>query len=77
MTRLSMAATLSALGVFMGVPAMAQRQPSRSASPAPDQPKEFAALKYRSLGPYQGGRVSRAAGVASAYAWPGYWRARG
>lgn len=28
-----------------------------------DEPKEFAALKYRSVGPFAGGRVSRACGV--------------
>ena len=31
---------------------------------AADEPKEFAALKYRSIGPYAGGRVARACGVA-------------
>ena len=35
-----------------------------SAVPASgDEPKEFAALKYRSVGPFAGGRVSRACGV--------------
>src|SRR5215204_3265934 len=28
-----------------------------------EEPKEFAALKYRSIGPFAGGRVSRACGV--------------
>src|SRR3982751_2601376 len=28
-----------------------------------DEPKPFAALKYRSIGPFAGGRVSRACGV--------------
>jgi photosystem II stability/assembly factor-like uncharacterized protein len=30
---------------------------------AAEEPEEFAALKYRSIGPYAGGRVSRACGV--------------
>src|SRR6188768_2299212 len=30
---------------------------------AGDEPKEFAALKYRLVGPFAGGRVSRACGV--------------
>ena len=32
-------------------------------SPAADEPKDFAALKYRLVGPFAGGRVSRACGV--------------
>ena len=32
-------------------------------APAAEPPKEFAAVKYRSVGPYAGGRVSRACGV--------------
>ena len=33
------------------------------ATAAADEPKDFATLKYRSVGPYAGGRVSRACGV--------------
>ena len=36
-----------------------------SAEPeSPNVPPEYAALKYRNVGPYAGGRVSRACGVA-------------
>jgi hypothetical protein len=36
---------------------------SRRVARAADEPKDFAALKYRLVGPFAGGRVSRACGV--------------
>ncbi len=36
---------------------------ARAADPEPHGPPEFAALSYRSVGPFAGGRVSRACGV--------------
>ena len=45
-------------------PPIARPQPRARPTPTPARtPKEFKALKYRSIGPAAGGRVSRAAGV--------------
>jgi photosystem II stability/assembly factor-like uncharacterized protein len=51
-------ALLAAAGVLGGVIALAQDTP-----PTPETPTELKALKYRSIGPAAGGRVSRVAGI--------------
>ncbi|MGE0441365.1 MAG: WD40/YVTN/BNR-like repeat-containing protein [Gemmatimonadales bacterium] len=57
-------AVLILSGLAVATSAAAQRRPAPSAAPAPvEQPPAFAGLKYRLVGPYDGGRASRATGV--------------
>ena len=57
--------TIVALFVCLLVVGGVTAQEPSTPAPAPtDTPREFKALKYRSIGPAAGGRVSRVAGVA-------------
>ena len=61
-------ALVAMLALGAGVAAQNTTGPSSSSQTESDKnagstPKEFKALKYRSIGPAAGGRVSRAAGV--------------
>jgi photosystem II stability/assembly factor-like uncharacterized protein len=54
-------ALLTALALFIAAPSA---QDAKPAAKTDEKPDVFAALKYRSIGPAAGGRVSRVAGVA-------------
>src|ERR1700749_73702 len=52
---------IAAVAIVVAVSLHAQ---DAAKSARPESPQEFKALKYRSIGPAAGGRVSRVAGVA-------------
>lgn len=50
--------------VLVLAPAVSAQQPTAASPPPKDAVKPFAGLEYRSIGPAQGGRLTRVAGIA-------------